>query len=64
VAELVRTAVDDVNRRFARIEQIKRFAIPDRELTQAAGELTPTTKIKRAAVYDIHAETLERLYDP
>ena len=63
VAELLRAEVDSVNQRFARIEQIKRFAILDHELTQAAGELTPTMKIKRAAVYDIHAETVERLYD-
>jgi long-chain acyl-CoA synthetase len=62
VQQLLRTEVDAVNRRFARIEQVKRFAILDGELTQAAGELTPTLKVKRAAVYDIHGETLERLY--
>jgi long-subunit acyl-CoA synthetase (AMP-forming) len=63
VAELPRAEVDQVNERFARIEQIKRFSILGRELTQAAGELTPTMKIRRAAVYAIHGETLERLYD-
>ena len=63
VAELLWAEVDQVNERFARIEQIKRFAILGRELTQAAGELTPTMKIRRAAVYAIYGETLERLYD-
>ena len=36
--------VDRVNQRFARVEQIKRFAILDRDLTQETGELTPTQK--------------------
>jgi long-chain acyl-CoA synthetase len=63
VVDLLRADVDQVNERVARIEQIKRFAILERDLTQAAGELTPTLKVKRAAVYDLYAETLDRLYD-
>ena len=62
VRELLQAEVDQVNERFARIEQVKRFAVLDRDLTQTAGELTPTLKVKRAAVYDIHGETLNRLY--
>jgi len=62
VRELLEAEVEQVNERFARIEQVKRFAVLDRDLTQAAGELTPTLKVKRAALYDIHGETLKRLY--
>ena len=58
----IRTAVDAVNQRFARIEQIKRFAILDRELTQQDGELTPTLKVKRNIVYKKFADTFNRLY--
>jgi long-chain acyl-CoA synthetase len=54
--------VDEVNASFARIEQIKRFAVLDHDLTLPGGELTPTLKIKRAVVYDRHRETFEGLY--
>jgi hypothetical protein len=32
-------------------------------LSQAAGELTPTLKVKRALVYDAHARVFSDLYD-
>ena len=58
-----RGVVDEVNRRFARIEQVKRFAILDHDLTQEAGELTPTMKVKRAVVYDRYREIFDALYE-
>ena len=61
VAELQR-AVDAVNARLARIEQIKRFAILDRDLDQTAGELTPTLKVKRPVVTEHYAARVEELY--
>jgi long-chain acyl-CoA synthetase len=61
-AEL-QAAVDEANTHFARIEQIKRFAILDRDLTQAAGDLTPTLKLRRAVVYAEFADALAGLYD-
>jgi long-chain acyl-CoA synthetase len=54
--------VDDVNARFARIEQIKRFDVLDRDFSLPEGELTPTLKVKRPVVYDRFAERIERLY--
>jgi len=55
--------VDRVNRKFARIEQIKRFAILGHDLTQADGELTPTLKVKRAIVYDKYSDVFTGLYE-
>jgi long-chain acyl-CoA synthetase len=63
VREIVQRDVDSVNARLARIEQVKRFAILDRDLSQAAGELTPTLKVKRAAVQRAYADRLRALYE-
>ncbi len=63
VREVLQADVDAANARFARIEQIKRFEILDHELTQAAGELTPTLKVKRALVYERYADLFAGLYD-
>ncbi len=60
-AEL-QAAVDEVNRKFARIEQVKRFAVLERDLTQEDEELTPTLKVKRNVVYDRYADDFRRLY--
>ena len=54
--------VDAVNKRFARIEQVKRFAILDHDLSQARGELTPTLKVKRTTVYEKYADVFAQLY--
>ena len=54
--------VDAANARFARIEQIKRFAILDHDFSQAEGELTPTLKVKRAFVYEKYADLFAGLY--
>ena len=62
LAEIQRV-VDEVNTSFARIEQVKRFAILDHDLTLPGGELTPTLKIKRSVVCDRHREIFEGLYE-
>jgi long-chain acyl-CoA synthetase len=47
-----------------RIERIKRLTLLERDLTQEAGELTPTLKVKRNVVYDRHRQVFEGLYAP
>ena len=59
---LIQAEVDRANAHYARVGQIKRFAILDHELTIAAGELTPTLKVRRAVVNDRYAALFDALY--
>jgi long-chain acyl-CoA synthetase len=60
--ELIQQHIDSINENFARVEQIKKFAILPEDLSQEGGELTPTMKVKRAAVTSKHADAIEQLY--
>jgi long-chain acyl-CoA synthetase len=62
VRELVQKELDRANSKYARVEQIKKFAILDHDLSQETGELTPTLKVKRNVVYDQYADLFESLY--
>jgi long-chain acyl-CoA synthetase len=62
VPALVQTAVDAANRDLARFEQIKRFAIVEREFSIEEGEVTPTMKLKRRVIEQRYADTIEQLY--
>jgi long-chain acyl-CoA synthetase len=63
VREALQKEVDAANARFARIEQVKKFTVLEADLTQEAGELTPTMKVKRAVVEKRYADTFSALYD-
>jgi long-chain acyl-CoA synthetase len=55
--------VDQINRKFARVEQVKKIKILPHDLSQARGELTPTLKVKRAAVASEYEGEIDALYD-
>jgi long-chain acyl-CoA synthetase len=63
VRELLQAAVDETNRKFARIEQVKKFTVLERDLSEEDDELTPSLKVKRNVVYERYAERFTRLYD-
>ncbi len=63
VRERLQQDVDQANAQFARIEQIKKFTVLEVDLSQEAGELTPTMKVKRAVVERRYADTFDALYD-
>jgi long-chain acyl-CoA synthetase len=62
VRELIQAELDRANAKYARVEQIKKFALLDHDLSQEEGELTPTLKLKRNVVYDRYGEEFEQLY--
>jgi long-chain acyl-CoA synthetase len=53
---------ENMNERFARVEQVKKVAILHHDLSQESGELTPTLKVKRAVVAAKHEREIEALY--
>ena len=55
-------AVEAVNAKLAQFEKIKKFHLLQRELTQAAGELTPTLKVKRRIVEAEFQREIDAMY--
>ncbi|MBN1588471.1 MAG: AMP-binding protein [Pirellulales bacterium] len=62
VESLIRREIEFYGRNLARHERIADFAILPRPLSVASGELTPTLKIRRDRVSELHAELIERMY--
>jgi len=62
IHEAIQEHLDRINEKFARVEQVKKFAILTRDLSQESGELTPTLKVKRNVVADLHMSEIEDLY--
>ncbi|WP_458116699.1 AMP-dependent synthetase/ligase [Arthrobacter sp. D2-10] len=60
-AEL-QTAVDSTNELVSRAEQIRKFTILDAEFSVDSGHLTPTLKLKKAAVLKEYSTAVEKLY--
>ena len=53
---------EEINKEFARVEQIKKLAILPRNFTIEDNELTPTLKVKRAKVHKNWEDAIEALY--
>jgi long-chain acyl-CoA synthetase len=62
IRELIQDVLDRANAKYAQVEQIKKFALLDHDLTQEGGELTPTLKLKRNVVNERYADVFEALY--
>jgi long-chain acyl-CoA synthetase len=62
VRALFQAEIDRLNADLAPFEQIKRFALLERELSVDAGELTPTLKLKRRVIAENFAAVIGELY--
>ena len=62
IIELISNIIDDVNRDFARVEQIKKFRLIDILLTAEDDELTATMKLKRGFVEEKHKTLIDEMY--
>jgi long-chain acyl-CoA synthetase len=62
IRKAIEDHVEEINQKFARVEQVKKVAILPRDLSQEDGDLTPTLKVKRAVVTQKHEKEIEELY--
>jgi long-chain acyl-CoA synthetase len=62
VQALIQQVMEDVNKKFARVEQIKKFWLLDTQLSAEDEELTPTMKLKRKLVQTKYAPQIEAMY--
>jgi long-chain acyl-CoA synthetase len=59
---MIQEHLDEVNEKFARVEQVKKFEILPHDLSQETGELTPTLKVKRNVVREKYEQEVDALY--
>ena len=62
IQALIQEELDRVNKKFARVEQIKRFWLLDTQLSAEDDELTPTMKLKRKLVEQKYADKIDAMY--
>jgi long-chain acyl-CoA synthetase len=62
VQQLIQDVIDGVNKKFARVEQIKKFFLLDTQLSAEDEELTPTMKLKRKLVQEKYAAQIKAMY--
>ena len=64
VIKRIQKEVDEANDDFAKFEKVKQFRLSPVQWTPDSGHLTPTMKLKRKIVKEIHRELYESIYRP
>jgi long-chain acyl-CoA synthetase len=62
VRDLYRGIVEDVNKKLAQFETIKKIMVVPDEFSVATGEITPTLKLKRRIIETKYKDQIEELY--
>jgi len=58
----IQKELDALNEDLGRWEKIKKFALLSQELSIEGGELTPTLKLKRKKIKEIHKDSIKQIY--
>jgi len=62
VLHTYKKAIDELNIKFAKWEQLKKFELLEDEWSVDTGELTPTMKVKRKTVLEKYKKLIEKMY--
>lgn len=62
VQKLFEREIAEQMKDYARVEQIRKFTLLEKEWSQATGELTPTMKVKRKVINQKYAKEIESMY--
>ena len=63
IKALINGEIGMTNKEFGHVEQVKKFALLDKEWTIEDGELTPTLKVKRKVILSRYDAMVEEMYN-
>ncbi|MFM7770076.1 MAG: long-chain fatty acid--CoA ligase, partial [Bacteroidota bacterium] len=55
--------IQEINKRFGNWEQVKAFRLLAAPFSIEKGEITPTLKLKRKKILELHAHLISDMYD-
>ncbi len=64
VIKLFEHEIAEYMKDYARVEQIRKFILMEKEWSQDTGELTPTMKLKRSIIRKKYEKEIESMYPP
>jgi long-chain acyl-CoA synthetase len=62
IQQLVDNAVAEVNASLAKVEQVKKWIVLERDFAQEQEEMTPTMKVRRKAIVEKYSDLIESMY--
>jgi long-chain acyl-CoA synthetase len=62
IQALFKQDIDEINAKVDPFAQVKKFEIIPHELTEEAGDITPSLKFKRKTIFEHYRDRIERMY--